>query len=215
MYRVAVKIEGIENRRRSAVLLHAMMGLFLIVKASDYYRLIAYRNFLPVVPVLLVGSFSLFYGLFRRKVDTTHEYNDWLRLLQVLTFAVLGIMLVGVSRNLDYLTTFVFALLSLFLFFSERHLFDEAELFLEEQGIRIPGPSRRELLHWEQLNEVVVREDFVTLFQKKGKYLQFQVMQDLSTLEVAKMNAFCREKIEGREEKGRLGAEEERQGRAS
>jgi len=41
-----------------------------------------------------------------------------------------------------------------------------------------------------------VREDFITIFHIREKYLQYQVMQDLSTLEVAKMNAFCRDKIE-------------------
>jgi hypothetical protein len=43
---------------------------------------------------------------------------------------------------------------------------------------------------------VIIREDFLTLFHVKKKYLQYQVMQDLSTLEVAKINAFCREQIE-------------------
>jgi hypothetical protein len=41
----------------------------------------------------------------------------------------------------------------------------------------------------------VVREDFITLFHVERKYLQYQVLQDLSTLEVAKMNAFCKEKL--------------------
>jgi hypothetical protein len=43
----------------------------------------------------------------------------------------------------------------------------------------------------------VVREDFITVFNNNKKYLQYQVMQDLSTLEVAKMNAYCKEKVEG------------------
>jgi hypothetical protein len=49
--------------------------------------------------------------------------------------------------------------------------------------------------------EVIVREDFLTIFSTNKKYLQFQVLQDLSTLEVAKMNAFCREKVEGERQK--------------
>ena len=42
-----------------------------------------------------------------------------------------------------------------------------------------------------------MREDFITLFHIRQKYLQFQVLQDLSTLEIAKMNAFCKEQLEG------------------
>ena len=47
------------------------------------------------------------------------------------------------------------------------------------------------------LVEVLVREDFITLFHAGKKYLQYQVLQDLSTLELAKMNAFCRENVKG------------------
>ena len=68
--------------------------------------------------------------------------------------------------------------------------------FFDESGIRIPGNYKDYLVKWDELTEVVVREDFLTFFHIKKKYLQYQVMQDLSTLEVAKLNAFCREQIE-------------------
>ena len=197
MFSVAVKIDGIESRRRSAGLLHIVLGLFLIIKSADYYKFLEYRNFVPVIPFLLTGSFSLFYGFFRKKIDFTYRYNYWLRLLQVIAFTVLGFMLSGVSTNtIDYLGVFVFVPLSLVLLFSERRIFDVTAITIDERGISIPGYYRDHLIPWNQLSEVVVREDFITIFHQRQKYLQYQVMQDLSTLEVAKMNAFCREKIE-------------------
>jgi hypothetical protein len=199
MYSVTVRIEGIESRRRSAGLLHIVIGLFLIAKAADYYKYIAYKNFLPVIPVLLIGSFSLFYGFFRRKIDLTHRYNYWLRLLQVITFTVLGFMMVNTGRSIDYIGIFVFAFLSIVLLFSERRIFEETTIFLDETGIRIPGYYRDHVVKWEELSNVVVREDFITIFHIKQKYLQYQVLQDLSILETAKMNAFCKEKIEERQ----------------
>ena len=51
-------------------------------------------------------------------------------------------------------------------------------------------------MEWQVLEEVTVRHDFITLFHQGKKYLQYQVMQDLSELEVVKMNAFCKEQIE-------------------
>ena len=68
---------------------------------------------------------------------------------------------------------------------------------MEEAGIRIPGYYRDHLVPWQDLEQVTVREDFITLFHIRQKYLQYQVMQDLSLLEIAKLNAFCREQIEG------------------
>jgi hypothetical protein len=196
MFSVGVKIEGIESRRRSAGLLHIVVGLFLIAKIAAYYKDTGYSNFIPVIPFMLVGSFSLFYGFFRKKIDFTYKYNYWLRLVQVISFTFLGFLLSGTGKTIDYVGVFLFALLSIILLFSERRIFDETAITMNEQGLSIPGYYRDHLIPWSQLSEVVVREDFITIFHQKQKYLQYQVMQDLSTLEVAKMNAFCREKIE-------------------
>jgi hypothetical protein len=196
MYNVTVKIEGVESKRRSAGLLHIVVGFFLIAKSADYYRFLNYESFLPTLPFFAVAAISLFYGFFRRRVDIFAKYNFWLRLLQVVSFTVLGFAIMNLGRTIDYIGVFVFAFLCLLLLFSERRVFKETTIFFDETGVIIPGSYKDFLVKWEDLSEVVVREDFLTLFHVKKKYLQYQVMQDLSTLEVAKLNAFCREQIE-------------------
>jgi len=196
MYTIAVKIDGIESRRRSAGLLHVLIGFFMIFHASNYYHITNYKNFWPVAFVLLVASFSLFYGFFRRKIDLLAKYNFRLRLVQFICFVFLGILMINAGTSSAYLSVFIFALLCFILLFSERRIFKEADLTLDENGVSVPGYYKDTLVKWEELSEVIVREDFVTLFHIKEKYIQFQVTQDLSTLEVAKMNAFCKEKIQ-------------------
>lgn len=208
MYSIAVKIEGIENRRRSAGILHVLIGFFMIFHASNYYRITNYKHFWPVAFILLVASFSLFYGFFRRKIDLSASYNYWLRLIQLISFTFLGLVTVQTGRPVDYLGIFVFALLCIILLFSERKIFQETIIYLDENGIKVPGYYRDHLIRWETLSEVIIREDFVTLFHIREKYLQFQVLQDLSTLEVAKMNAFCKEKLEGIRQGGEVEKQE-------
>ena len=193
MYSVTVKIEGIESGRRSAGLLHIVIGFLLVLKV------ISYSNYVESgisLPTLLVGSISIFYGFFRRRVDVFAKYNAAVRLAQLLIFIVLGIALQKSGRASDTIFLYVFAVLCFFLLITERKIFKETTIFFNDDGVMIPGNYKDYLVRWEDLSEVVVREDFLTLFHIKKKYLQYQVMQDLSTLEVAKLNAFCREKIE-------------------
>jgi len=197
MYSITVKIEGIESRRRSAGILHIVIGFFLIFNASNHYRFTNYKNVLPAGIFLLVASISLFYGFFRKKMDLSAHFNYWLRLVQVISFTVLGFLMIGTGRPADYIGLFVFAVLCIVLMFSERRIFQETTIYFNENGIKIPGYYRDHLVKWDELSEVIVREDFLTIFNINQKYLQYQVMQDLSTLEVAKMNAFCKEKVEG------------------
>jgi hypothetical protein len=196
MYSVTVRIEEIERRRRSAGLLHVVAGFFLIAKGADYYRFLHYESFLPALPVFIVAFISLAYGFFRRKIDLLAKYNFWMRLLQVITFTLLGTALLKLGRTIDYAGVFVFAFMCLVLLFTERKVFQQTTIYFKEEGVTIPGFYKDHLVKWQDLNEVVVREDFLTLFHIKNKYLQYQVVQDLSTLEVAKLNAFCREQIE-------------------
>jgi hypothetical protein len=196
MYSVDVKIEGIESRRRSAAVLHIVIGFFMIFNASNYYHFTHYKNLFAVAIILLVASISLFYGFFRRKMDLSAHYNYYLRLVQVISFTILGFLMINTGRSSDYIGVFVFALLSILLMFSERRIFQECTVYFNEDGIKIPGYYRDHVVKWSEVSEVIVREDFVTVFNNNKKYLQYQVMQDLSTLEVAKMNAFCREKVQ-------------------
>ena len=197
MYSVTVRIEGVERRRRSAGLFHILVGFFMIAEGADYFKLLNYQEVFRVLPVMLIGAFSLFYGFFRRRIDLAARYNYWLRLLQVIAFAYLGLMMTEIARPIDYISVFSFAFLCILLMFSERRIFMETTLFLEIEGIRIPGYYRDHLVYWKDLENVTIREDFITLFHVKQKYLQYQVMQDLSLLELAKLNAFCKEQIEG------------------
>jgi hypothetical protein len=195
MYSIAVKIEGIESRRRSAGILHVVIGFFMIFNAANYYRFSNYKNVLPVAFILLAASVSLFYGFFRKRMDLSAHYNYWLRLVQVVSFTLLGFLALNTGRANDYIGVFVFAALSIVLMFSEKRIFNETSVYFVDEGLKIPGYYRDHLVKWEEISEVIVREDFLTIFNVNKKYLQFQVLQDLSTLEVAKMNAFCRDKL--------------------
>jgi hypothetical protein len=206
MYSIMVKVEGIESKRRSASMLHVIIGFFLVARGTDYYsRVLLFGNFSPAFPFFVIAAISIAYGLFRRKLDPDAKYNHWLRLTQVVAFSVLGFLVMPVSKPVEFIPLFLFAIVSILLLFAERKIFQDTVIRLEKNGVIIPGTYRDHLVPWEALNEVIVREDFLTLFHVKKKYLQYQVMQDLSTLETAKMNGFCKEMIEAK-----TGAEAER-----
>jgi hypothetical protein len=195
MYSIAVKIDDFEKRKRSSALLHLAIGLFLLIKSADYYKYVQYKNFLPVAPGLIVASLSLFYGLFRKKLDVSGSANLWLRCFQLLSYLVLGFLLIGKGSSFEVTVAFLFAFFCGVLLFTERKIFTETIISIGTEGIKIPGYYKEHLVRWNDVESVVIREDFITIFHIKQKYLQFQVMQDLSTLELAKMDAFCKEQV--------------------
>ena len=196
MYTVAVKIEGMDRRRRSTGLVHAILGFFLLIKSFDLFQYLESRSLSPTLPFLLIGAVSIFYAFFRNRIDPTAKHNAGLRLLQTVTFFSFGFLMYRIGKSIDYLSLFVWGFLTLILFFSEKRVFKDTVITFSENGILIPGSYRDYLVEWASLESVVVRHDFITLFHRGKKYLQYQVLQDLSELELVKMNAFCREQIE-------------------
>jgi hypothetical protein len=195
MYSIVIKVEGMEKRKRSAALMHVVLGFFLIAKAADYVHQ-TNNDFTTVLPFLAIALLSVFYGLFRKRIDPDGNYNHWIRVTELMAFVVIGSLLISTSDNsFDYISSFVMAAIALMLLFSEKRIYKDHELQITEEGVVIPGDYKLHTVPWNVLSDVVVRHDFVTVFHNDEKYLQYQVLQSLSELEVAKMNGFCREKI--------------------
>jgi len=196
MYTIAVKIEGMDRRRRSTSLVHAILGFFLLMKSVDLYHYIQSRSIVPAIPFIAVGVVSLVYAFFRTRIDITAKHNAGLRLFQTVAFFSFGFVMLRLGKSIDYISLFVWGFLTLILFFSEKRIFNETVLTFSENGVLIPGTYRDHLVAWSSLESVVARHDFITLFHRGKKYLQYQVLQDLSELELVKVNAFCKEQIE-------------------
>jgi hypothetical protein len=195
MHRIPIKIEGIERRKRSTGLLHIVAGLFLITSISTYFKSLGYHNFLSVLPMYIVAVASLIYGLFRKKIDPKAKYNHWLRVIQFLVFAVLGILMLKAKIDFRNFTLLLWAVICIFLLFTERKVFHDALLTLGEKSVSIPGYFSNRVLPWEVIENLVIRQDYVTIYLPQNKYIQHEVLVELGEKEISDMNNFCRQQL--------------------
>lgn len=195
MLKIPVKIEGIERRKRSTGLLHIVAGFFLVANAGTYNQLHNYEQFTVVAPVYLIAILSLFYGFMRKKIDPQARYNHWLRLVQFLIFAVLGILMINLEKNLSAAGLFLWAVIVLLLLFTERKVFHDTALQLKDDGIHVPGYFRDHVLPWAIVEELVLRQDYVTILRKDKKYVQLELLSPLSQAESEQLNRYSREQI--------------------
>ncbi|MER3463785.1 MAG: hypothetical protein C4329_04560 [Chitinophagaceae bacterium] len=195
MYQLAVKIEGMEKRKRSTGLLHVLSGCFLLMGAANYFKYTHYQQFWSAAPSFAIALLSVVYGLFRTKWDVKAKYNPYMRLLQFVCFVKLGIAMVMVGGTWDYVSMLVWAAVSLMLLFTERKIFHDAQLLLKKDGIFIPGYFNSHHFNWSTLKDVVVRNDYITIFKANEKYLQFELLTDLNTLQLEEVNNFCKTQL--------------------
>lgn len=196
MHKVSVKIEGIERRKKTTGILHLIAGLFLIANAGHYYKLLNYENFLMVLPLYIVAVVAIGYGLFRKKIDPEANYNHWIRVIEFMAFVGLGIAMSKMLSAVALGGLFLWAVVVLLLMFTERKVFHDTELLIQDNGIHVPGYFSNHVLPWELLENFVLREDYITIFRRDKKYVQLELLQDLSTEEIETINSFSKQKIE-------------------
>ena len=179
MYKIPVKLEGIERRKRSTGLLHIVAGFFLIANAAGYYKQIDYSSLSLVAPVFFVAFASLIYGFFRKRLDPAAKYNHWIRMIQFLTFALLAITMIQTTSNLKLFTLVLWAIMILFLMFTERKIFHDTDLQIKAEGVYVPGYFKSHLMPWHIISAFVLRNDYLTITRTSQKYVQLELLKDM------------------------------------
>jgi len=195
MYNLLVKIEGIERRKRSTGLLHAIAGFFLLSNASTFFKHLNYADFIFVLPFFIVGVASLVYGLLRRRIDPAAHYNHWLRMLQFLCFAILAITFTSFASGVTYFGLILWAIVTLFLMFTERKVFHDTVMQIKDDGIHVPGYFTSHIIPWSIVMDFILRADYVTISRTNLKYVQLELLGKIDPAEIAAINDFSRQKI--------------------
>jgi len=196
MHLIAIKIDGIERRKKSTGLFHVVAGLFLVANIAEYYKQLNYQNFFSVLPMYLVAVASLVYGLFRNKMDPKAKFNHWMRMLQFLIFSVLGILMLKTKMEFRNVSLLLWAVICILLLFTERKIFHDAFLNLGRNNITIPGYFSNKVLPWSVIENIIVRQDYVTIYIPENKYIQYEVLSELNEAEIKNINLFCQQHIE-------------------
>lgn len=194
MHRLAVKLEGIERRKRTTGLLHIAAGFFLLLKSLDYFGL-QQPAFQSTLPYFLAAVVSLVYGGFKKLWDPQAKWNRWIRLMQVCAFAVLAINFISFGQTVSAVLLFAWSIGCLLLMFTERKVFHDAEMLFGRDGIFIPGYFTNRRLFWSNLKDVVVRPDYITIFQKDDSFLQYEVLKKAEAPALDEIALYCSQQI--------------------
>jgi hypothetical protein len=194
MYKIQVKIDGLERRKKSVGLLHLLAGFFILLNASTSHKSLLSVSIFSFLLMMTVAVISLLYGLFRKKWESLARFNFLLRLLQFLTFFVLGIYSVKWGNPLTTFSLFLWAFAALFLVVAERKVFQPSAIELKEDGIHIPGYFTNHVLPWHQIQHFILRPDFVTITRTNTKYVQLELSAAEHSGEEI-INGFARQKI--------------------
>jgi hypothetical protein len=170
--------------------------LFLLANTAEYYKESGFKNFFSVFPMLLVGLVSLIYGLFRKKLDPAASFNHWIRVSQFLMFSILGVLMLQSKIEFRNISLLLWAAICIMLLFTERKIFHDAFLLFSKNNITIPGYFSNKVIPWSVIENIVVRQDFVTIYYPGNRYMQYEMLAEVTDTDIKTINLFCQQQIE-------------------
>ena len=196
MYKISVKIDGIERRKRTTGILHVIAGLFLVINAGSYVRHLESNQILLAVPVYVAALIAIGYGFFRKRIDPKANYNHWVRVFEFMSFTGLGIALYNHINWISVAGLFLWSVVILLLMFTERKVFHDTDLVIREDGIHVPGYFSNHILPWHLVDDFVLREDYLSIFRTNKKFVQLELLEDIDKQKAADIILYCKKQIE-------------------
>jgi hypothetical protein len=194
MFDIPVRIESIERRKKSVSMFHILAGLFLAANAGLITKKLDNNWLWAVVPIYLVSVFSLIFAIRLKKVNNPVRINRWMRLLQVLALFISGIILVNHGSFISSLILFVWTGICLMLYLMEQSVFSKPVLKITETNLQVPSLFSSKKVNWKLVESVAIRQDFITINYTNNRYLQLEVVDQLTGTEIEQIRSFCNQK---------------------
>lgn len=143
------------------------------------------------------GFLFLLFGLWGKRL--TVSFTTWSKrffLIELFCFLCLSLLFITKGRPIDILFTVAWTVVCGIFYHTEKRIVLPAVVTLTEHGIMIPHLLQDKLLPWSQVENIVLRSDYLTINKKNNKYYQFEVVEENGEHFIAEFNKYAAGKIE-------------------
>lgn len=193
-YSIPIFFEPFERQKKAARLIHLLAGFLMLANAWGDFNQPTPSLFFTVVQI--AGALlTIVFALAGKKLFQLHKSTHRLfRLMEAIIFVYAAWYFFEVMnlRMMGFLQI-VAAIGLLLLFSTEKNIFSPTAVTIDEKGITTPGNRKNRFMPWSSIDNILIKNDFVSVNTKQNHFIQFETGSILSELQMDEMNAFCRE----------------------
>ncbi len=193
-YRIPIYYEPFAKQKKAARLLHLLSAFLMIANAWGCFKQPTPNLFFIVVQI--AGAILTIVFAFSGKsgFSVSKSINGLFRLIEAaLLFFAAWYFFNTMNLHLMGMLQMVGAVGLLLLFFTEQKLFAACFVNIDERGITTPGNFKNRTMPWADIDNMLVKNDFISINTKQNYFLQYRTAEVLSELQMDEMNAFCRQ----------------------
>ncbi|MGX5816806.1 hypothetical protein ACWKWU_01340 [Chitinophaga lutea] len=194
MYKFRILHPNAMTRLRMQPVMHGMIGLLFLFNVIGAYKM-AVPNWFMVLLFIVMGLASLAFPFFMRRVRKLTETNSFLRMMQAFTLLSACLYFLSHMQPIVGLTLMLAGLGVGYIGYAEYRIMQPAYVSVDNTAITMPTIFSSRSIPWNELKNVVLRNDLLTLDFKNNKLLQLEVLDDISPSQSADMNQFFQSRL--------------------
>lgn len=192
-YKIPIFFEPFEKQKKAARFLHLLAGFLMIANAWGDFKQPTPALFFVVVQIAGAILSILLALLGKQMFKNLAALNGAFRLAEAAILFYAAWYFFGMNLTLMGTMQMIGGIGLLLLFFTERKIFSSCFIRIDDKGIYTPDNISERLIEWKDIDNMLIKNDFVSINTKQNRFIQYETGIVLSELEMDEMNACCRE----------------------
>jgi hypothetical protein len=193
-YKLRILHPNTITRLRLQPVMHMLIGLLFLLNGIGIYKS-PVPNWSMAVFFLVLGFASIIFPFFMKRFSNIQAANSLTRMIQAFTCFTGCLFFLENKEPLIGLLLLLTGVASAYIGYAEYKIFQPAFARIDMMGITLPTTFSERLIGWNQLNNVILRDDLLTLDFKNNKVMQLEVLDETGLVTTEEMNAFFKSRL--------------------
>ncbi|NLR58484.1 hypothetical protein HGH93_10260 [Chitinophaga polysaccharea] len=195
MHRLRILHPNTSSRIRLLPIMHGLTGILFLFNAIGVYRS-PQPNWFLVFFFLVVGIACIGFPFMMKKFKKFTEANTVARMIEAFICFTGSLYFLSHLYPVTALLLFAVGSCMAYVGWMEYKIFQPSYVTMDNTGITLPTLFSKRLVGWNELNNVILRNDLLTIDYKNNRILQLEVLDEPGQEQRAALNAFFQSRVQ-------------------
>lgn len=195
MHSLRILHPNTSSRIRLLPVMHGLTGILFLINAIGVYRS-PQPNWFMVVFFVVVGLMAIAFPFTMKRFKQFSEANTVARMIEALICFTGSLYFLSHLQPLTSLLLFLTGSGLAYVGWMEHKIFQPSYVKMDTTGITLPTTFSKRLVGWNELNNVILRNDLLTIDFKNNKILQLEILDEPGKEQREVLNTFFTARVQ-------------------